>query len=144
MPSEVRNQHEPLNNEVIGLHSKWKMFKTLYAEDTSTIDLLNWAAPGAFYFLEQLQLDEIIIAIRRLTDSETTGRGHAQQHNLTLKRLVNTIDATAYPSLRVQADNLLAQVETTCAPIRNYSHKNVAHRFAAGRSGPSRPMHGYQ
>src|SRR5689334_19928229 len=91
MPDDLREMYDNLWNEVAGIHSQWKIFYQLFTNE-ERVDFLREMAPSFFGVLQNAFLDNIVVMLCRITDPEETGK----KKNLTLERLVHSIDASIY------------------------------------------------
>lgn len=108
--------------DVTWVHSKWSIFLQLYL-DKETIDLLNNTAPSYFRICQDILLDDTMLAICRLTDPARTGR----KTNLSLRRLVDAIDAGGYNELKENVENVLASVQPRFEFARDHRNRRIAH-----------------
>jgi hypothetical protein len=122
MPSELQTQFSELWQEVAGVHMKWKSFLDLYAEQ-ATIRLLNDTAPAFFRIFQDVLLDDVIMSICRLTDPPRSG-GNS---NLTLRRLLDSIDSSVYPELKKTATDRYLTLDGKVGFARSHRNKRIAH-----------------
>ena len=123
IPPEIREEYSSLVWDVCQLHRKWGIFCQLYASGENIVELLNISAPGFFRTCEDLLADDILLSISRLIDPRQT----LGKDNLTLERLVHSIDATKYPQLRVDIERLVSDAKDKCAFAKNQRNKRIAH-----------------
>src|SRR4030065_1136022 len=92
----MNEQHQPVDHaffksiskDVSHLHMYWKIFRQLFAENDQRIALLNETSSMVFYILQHLLLDEVTLAICRLTDPVATGG----RENHSLERLLACLE----------------------------------------------------
>jgi hypothetical protein len=123
IPSDTHEIYGPLFHDVCHLHRKWGIFCQLYGSGESIIALLNTAAPGFFRICEDLLADDVLLSISRLRDPKQTLR----KDNLTLERLVHSIDVTKYPRLRLDVERLLSDIRVKSAFVKAQRDRRIAH-----------------
>jgi hypothetical protein len=123
IPLEIYEIYKPLFNQVSHLHAKWGIFCQLYASSSEIIDLLNSSAAGFFRVCQDVLAYDILLTISRLTDPKQTGK----RDNLSLERLVSSIDGVKFPSLRGEIEQLLAVSKVKCSFARELRNKLIAH-----------------
>ena len=122
MPPELAEVYGELWQDVVWVHDKWNIFLQLYS-DKEAIDLLNKTAPSFFYICQYVLLDDTMMAICRLTDPAQTGR----KTNLSLQRLVDTVDDATYPDLKSNIVNVLATMQSKFEFARDHRNRRIAH-----------------
>ncbi len=123
IPSDIHEVYEPLFHDICHLHRKWGISCQLYGSGESTIELLNTSAPGFFRICEDLLADDVLLSISRLRDPKTT----LGKNNLTLERLVHSIDATRYSQLRFDVERLLSDVKVKSVFVKAQRDRRIAH-----------------
>lgn len=124
----MKERTQPVNHEffksisaeVSKLHMYWHIYRQLYAHSDRRIALLNETGSLVFYVLQHLLLDEVTLAVCRLTDPAMTGR----RENHSLERLVVGVRESEL------ADKLRAILERThnlAKPFRNRRNRAIAH-----------------
>ena len=109
-----------VSNDVSHLHMYWKIYRQLYAHGEQRVALLNETGPMVFYVLQHLLLDEVTLAICRLTDPPTTGR----KENHSLERLVAGVKE------KELSEKLLAtmeRIQELARPFRERRNRAIAH-----------------
>ena len=129
MPPEVEYAFEQVDQEVIRLHSDWKIFLELFG-GKERVELLNETAPYYFVVTQAALVDSIILAACRLTDPAETRGG--QDENLTIERLIDLVsddldDQPIASKLREQKH----EIERRAEPLRNLRNKSLAHNDLA-------------
>jgi hypothetical protein len=127
IPSEVYEIYKPLFNHVSHLHAKWGIFCQLYASSSEIIDLLNSSAAGFFRVCQDVLAYDILLTISRLTDPKQTGK----RDNLSLERLVESIDGVKFPKLKDEIEQFLVASEAKCSFARELRNKLIAHNDLA-------------
>ena len=109
-----------VSNDVSHLHMYWKIYRQLYAHGEQRIALLNETGPMVFYVLQHLLLDEVTLAICRLTDPAVTGK----KENHSLERLVAGVQEKEL-SEKLQA--AMKKVQELAKPFRDRRNRAIAH-----------------
>lgn len=107
-------------NEVIWLHNKWLDYRSLYAKENETVDLLNEAAPQFFYGLQFIMWEDTLMHLCRITDPPQSC-GH---DNLVLRRLHNLVTDT---NLKSTLSPIIDDIENKTAFARDWRHRRLAH-----------------
>jgi hypothetical protein len=79
----------PLCSETTFIHSKWVLFRQLFATSKDRTELLNRAAVFVFGVFQEVLYDEIVVSLFRVTDPAKQGGFE----NCSLERLVNEVAA---------------------------------------------------
>lgn len=109
-----------VSNDVSHLHMYWKIYHQLYAHSEQRIALLNETGPMVFYVLQHLLLDEVTLAICRLTDPAVTGK----KENHSLGRLAAGVQEKEL-SEKLQA--AMKKVQELAKPFRDRRNRAIAH-----------------
>jgi len=123
IPAEIRQPYELLAWDVFQLHRKWGTFRRLFASGEDTVALLNRSAAGFFRIFEDLLVDDILLSISRLVGPKQT----FGKDNLTLERLVHSIDSTKYSQLRGDIEQQFSNARRKCAFTKDQRDKRIAH-----------------
>lgn len=123
IPLEIYEIYKPLFNQVSHLHAKWGIFCQLYASSSEIIDLLNSSSAGFFRVCQDVLAYDILLTISRLTDPKQTGK----RDNLSLERLVSSIDGVKFPNLKDEIEQFLAASKAKCSFARDLRNKLIAH-----------------
>jgi hypothetical protein len=78
-----------ISNDVSQVHMYWRVYRQLFAASDLRIQLLNETGSFVFHILQHLLINEVTLAICRLTDPVSTG-GH---ENHSLARLLRDVSA---------------------------------------------------
>ncbi|MBU6509764.1 MAG: hypothetical protein KGQ73_06225 [Gammaproteobacteria bacterium] len=113
------NFFKSIGNDVSQLHMYWKIYHQLYAHSEQRIALLNETGPMVFYVLQHLLLDEVTLAICRLTDPAMTGK----KANHSLERLVAGEDK----DLSNKLQSIMTKVQYFAKPFRDRRNQAIAH-----------------
>jgi glycyl-tRNA synthetase beta subunit len=122
IPKDIYAVYEALYQEVCSVHEKWGIFCHLY-EEKETVHLLNSSAPGFFRICQDALVNEVLLAITRITEPKQIGR----KHNLSLEQLLSSIDERKYSVLRSRAERLLKKAETNSAFAKDVRNRRIAH-----------------
>jgi hypothetical protein len=123
IPTEIDEIYEALYQQVSYLYAKWGVFCQLYGSTKEVVDLLNNSAPSFFRICEDVLVDDILLNISRLTDPKQTFK----RDNLSLERLVHSIDEVQFPKLKDEIEKLLAKAKDKCTFARDLRNKRIAH-----------------
>lgn len=99
------------------------MYCQLYASGESVVDLLGNSAPGFFRICHDLLVDDVLLSISRLTDQEKT----LGKSNLTLDRLVHSVNTTKHRQLRKDVERLFSDAKVKSAFAKDQRNKRIAH-----------------
>jgi len=122
MPLHIYEIYVEIWQEVVWVHSKWNIFLQLYS-DSETIALLNNTAPSYFRICQDVLLDDIMLSICRLTDPAQTGG----KTNLSLRRLVDNIEANKNDKLKDIVKKILDLAEPNFEFARDHRNRRIAH-----------------
>ena len=133
MTSEPANQQTPeqtfkeLERQFILVNLKWKIYNQLFTVSHEQIDLLNQAAPTFFAMCQSTFVDDVMLALARLTDpAQSYVRGGASD-NLSLEQLLSQFNPILSPELKDKLDKQAASVKTQLDPFKKIRHKRLAH-----------------
>ncbi|MBA3239668.1 MAG: hypothetical protein H0T60_00390 [Acidobacteria bacterium] len=141
IPIEIEPIYIALVTDVERLHVKWNMYCQLYVSGEEIVDLLNSSAGGFFGVCQDIWGGDIISTISRLTDPGQMGRGKNKKDNLSLEKLVKSIDGVKFPELKDEIGRLLTDSESKCRSIRMFRHKCLGHNDLSTRlQGKANPL----
>lgn len=123
MNTEVQTVYERLRQDTVELHFRWVIFRQLFASTPEDTSLLNERGSHVFYLLQQLLLENIALALSKLTDPSKLGRNR----NLSIASLVEAISATGEQQLENVLLGLLAHLKDQCKKFRLLRNKRIAH-----------------
>lgn len=109
-----------VSNDVSYLHMYWKIYRQLYAHGERRIALLNETGSMVFYVLQHLLLDEVTLAISRLTDPAMTGK----KENHSLERLVAGVSEK---DLSEKMNTILMKVQELAQHFRDRRNRAISH-----------------
>lgn len=119
--SEQGKLFNSIQNEFILLGEKFKHFKELFMTDESRIQVMNKTAPFFFFSLQRILLDDLVMNISRLTESEM----NRKFRNATLKGFIRSFDKERLSPEIFQYFNLCLK-SVQC--LNDWRDKRVAHR----------------
>jgi hypothetical protein len=116
MGAELGGHFYELTNELAHLHLKWRDFVILYGTNPERIALLNKAAPGFFYLLNETLWDDVVLHLSRLIDRDTRTLSTRQ-----LPRLVPSV-------IRRKVKALFNDLEKKTRFVVDRRNRHIAHR----------------
>jgi hypothetical protein len=126
-------------DQLVLLNNAWHTYTVLYEGLENMDALLDRSARWFFRSHHRLLVREILLAISRLTDPESTSRNR----NLVLATILQDPGLDNHPEvrgrLRVEIDSLVRAAE----PVRRHRHKYIAHldhETAMGNAAPPPPV----
>jgi hypothetical protein len=123
MQSQARATFDSLDNEVIWIHAKWKVYRQIFAGDKDQIDILNRTAPFFFRVIQQSMFEDLVLALARLTDPpETYGKS-----NRSLSQFVRQLDASTHEGLISELLVDLSEIEERFEVFKAWRNKRIAH-----------------
>jgi hypothetical protein len=124
MPSNLKEAFEGLQDDVLWLHARWKVYRQLFGTSEARINLLNDFAPDFFQIVHDVLINDVFLTMSRITDPAVTFK----KENLTLARLTNMIKSLGHQEL---TDDIEIQVRTAteqCKPFRELRNRTIAHK----------------
>lgn len=123
MGRELGSVHNALYNELVSLHTRWILYRQLFAQP-DRIALLNEAAGFLFHVLQNVMYENVILGLARLTDPPRS----AGKDNLTLRRLPDLIPDA---SLCLEVEDLVQKALDACEFARDWRNRRLAHNDLA-------------
>jgi hypothetical protein len=123
MPQDLTGVYGTLQHDLAELHAKWTVFSQLYATNEERVELLNASAPQFFRLCQDVFINDILITISRLTDPRQT----SGKDNLSMERLVVSVDGAKNPDLKGEIERLLAEAKSKCQFARELRNRRLAH-----------------
>ncbi len=113
-----------INQEVVQLSYRWKIFLQLFDSGEENLLLLNTNGSNVFQILQELILDNTILTLSRLTDKEkSSGQENAS---------INNFLAKAKPRLNQisldELDHTLGRLDSYVQNLRIHRNKAIAHK----------------
>lgn len=123
MNADIQTVYARLKQDTIELHFRWKIFRQIFASAPEDTLLLNERGSHVFFLLQHLLLENVALALSKLTDPSRLGRNR----NLSVASLIDAISATGEQQLADVLQNLLAQLKDHCKKFRLLRNKRIAH-----------------
>jgi hypothetical protein len=116
MGSELGEMFHHLRQEAALLHLKWNEYVKLFGTSAEQMDLLNRAAPGFFWLVEDSWWDGLLLHISRLTDD--------RNDVLTVQRFPKLVKIAIRDDVQSSLDALLKAADFA----RDLRNRYIAHR----------------
>ena len=123
MNPEFASIYKALRVEVTWLHARWITYSQLFSHSELRVDLLNECARSHFHFIHEVLLNDLFLALCKLTDPAIQGKSE----NLSMERLQKLLEATGDPLLAAECKATLQGLETYAAPMKVLRNKQLAH-----------------
>lgn len=117
-PDDVVPIFERLQDDLVWLHGRWKLYRHLYGVSELRIELLNETASSFFHQLQNTLLDDVILSISRMTEKKKV----AGRENLVLAQLIQKLDESEFSDLLSRLEKQLDEIEKACEPLRKNRH----------------------
>jgi|SRR3989344_408811 len=121
--SELEDLLNVVNNQVIQLAYRWKIFGQLFDSGPENIELLNKSGSNVFALFQRLVLDEVMIALSRLTDPEKS----AGNENASVRNLRAKANACLETKTIAEVDALIGELDDHVRNLRKHRNKVLAH-----------------
>ena len=118
---ELGSLYNELHNELEWLYMKWNEYVELFGTKPSRINLLNEAASGFFWIVNDTLWESIILHIARLTDPPQS----AGKHNLTVQCLPVLIEDEKVSDHVKELIDIAGEKSDFC---RDWRNRHLAHR----------------
>lgn len=123
LPEHIATIFERLAAELAFVYQTWSVWKELFTVSSQPVELMNQLAPGFFVLAQDALVQDVILRCCRLCEpSRSFGHDH-----LSLGRLVDGIDAGAYPGLRQNLETQLEDLRDRSTSLRDYRNQKLAH-----------------
>jgi len=116
--------YESINNEILNLHYRWKVFRNVYAKNEEQIILINKIDSEFFGIVQEVYQDSIVLYLSRLTDKEKMGWNN---RNLSLYTFINDIEKDIDNLTKSKMVEKLKKIEVLVKKIRTQRSKMIAH-----------------
>ena len=125
----TRVLYRDIRSEFIKNHIRLEILRRFFTSQ-DTVDLLNKTAPIFFDMLKYAMIDMIVLSIHRLNDppESKNSRNRTIFHNVSLRRLIKSLDETTYPQLKSDLKDIFDQIWKDSRRISNWRNKLVGHR----------------
>jgi len=121
MGEELGKLYHVLWEEIRWLHTSWGEYVSLFGTSPERIEVLNRAANGYFYIVEQMMWDQVILSVTHFTDKPAAG----DQARLTLLELPRAISDKG---LCGSVWRGIKKAEEKAEFCRDWRNRHVAHR----------------
>ena len=122
--SEITSIFNCINEDVLKLSYRWKIYLDLFDSGEANLELLNSSGGCVFELVQYLIMDDTILALSRLTDPPKSGR---DQDNANIRYLLALSKDVLNPSAVIDLNNALARLDAHVKNLRVYRHKALAH-----------------
>jgi len=123
VPKGFREPHDLLQQDVISLHSDWKIFLQLYGQSEERVELLAEVAPHFFATVQEALVHNIYLGVTRLTDPASQG----SNKNLSLYRLAQLVEENGDSELAARLQRRLEDLSLNVDPLRVFRNWRLAH-----------------
>ena len=122
-PPTFESVFERIDRQVQQIFMRYEIYNQLFSSGNGNVKLLNDSGSYVFYLFQRLLLDDMLLALSRMTDRERT----AGKENASIKYLF----ARAIPHLSAEntaaATNAIARLGDHVSNIRIHRNKVIAH-----------------
>lgn len=123
IPTPLSEYFWELSNDVSWLHIKWSDYRSLFGNNSNTIDLLNDVAPAFFHRLYEIMWESVLLQLCRLTDPhESSGK-----RNLSIEQLLQSVPDTDC-ELKRKLEPLIGDAKNKTAFARDWRNRHLAHK----------------
>lgn len=123
MDAETGKFFHAIDDEVLFLFYRWKIFRQLFVSGKENLALLNQSGSNVFALLQTLMIDDVFLTLSRLTDPEKT----RADENVSIKNLLRKIDGDLDNKLREDLRKKLKKLEALSINLRKHRNKRIAH-----------------
>lgn len=128
MTATLESEFECVNQSVIQLTFRWKIFCQLFDSGPDNIALLNVSGAVVFGLFQRLVLDDVIMALSRLTDPAFSGRNKSDENaNANIKYLLLKATESLDEDTNAKLQALFARLEDYVKNLRVHRNKALAH-----------------
>jgi len=121
--SEIENILDPVNQQVIQLSYRWKIFLQLFDSGKESIELLNKSGANVFELFQYLVIDDAMISLSKLTDPNKS-RGN---ENASISNLINKSKDSLSEKTFGEVEALEKELKVHVRNIRVLRNKILAH-----------------
>lgn len=120
---DLKNALNAVNDQVIQLAFRWKIFCQLFDSGQESIQLMNKSGSNVFWLFQRLVLDDVMIRLSRLTDPEKSlGR-----ENASISNVVGKARACLSAPTVTEVEALIVELEHHVQNVRSHRNKTLAH-----------------
>jgi hypothetical protein len=112
-----------IQDQLTFIYARWNVLIELFGSGPANIDVINRTLPHFFVLLQNTYLDDVIIGIGRLLDSEKTGRNK----NLSLASLYKILSLSAHVQLAKEVEAAIDRINVLEKPLRDHRNRKIAH-----------------
>lgn len=121
--TDLENVLNAVNDQVIQLAFRWKIFCQLFDSGPENIDLLNKSGSNVFGLFQQLVLDDVMICLSRLTDPEKSSRNE----NASIRNVAAKAKACLPATIIAEVEALVNKLDNHVLNVRKHRNKALAH-----------------
>ncbi len=136
MPGRVGTLFHRLWQDVSWLVATWEVFKELFSRGPKQAELLTWAAPDLFRLLDRLLVQDLFLALSRLTDP-ARDRG---RDNVSLSALAMEADEVDDRKLATEIKTTVKEIRASCQPLLERRNRVLAHSDLATALDPEKEL----
>lgn len=126
MPAALESVFECVNDSVIQISFRWKIYCQLFDSGSDNIALLNASGAEVFKLFQRLALDDLMLALSRLTDPAYSGRNKSDE-NASIKYLLQEAAASLDQNTLAQLHGSFERLENYVRDVRVHRNKALAH-----------------
>ncbi len=119
MPRDLADLYVPIHKMVLSHHSKWEIFRQLYADSDESVQIVYRTASVLFTHLRNLLFFDVLLTFSNLTETDT---------KMTFTRLVKIFKKHAPHSVYEEVKQDLDELTTMCEPFKEWRNKLIAHK----------------
>ena len=119
----VQQVFKNLQDDLLWLHAKWKIYRQLFAASEERIAILNDFAPDFFQVVHDGLIFDLLLTMSRMTDPAKT----RSKENLTLDRLMSMLRKPGSEKLPKELRIKVEAVKQSCHPFRDIRNRQLAH-----------------
>ena len=123
MDEKLKPIFEKLGDEVTELYYRWSIYEEVYAGDATQTELLNRNGSNFFYYVQHLMLDNVALALSKLTDPSK----QFKNENLSLRQIYDYVKASEEEELTSNIRVKFDEISKACEKFRELRNKRIAH-----------------
>ena len=120
---DLKKAINAVNNQLIQISYRWKIFRQLFDSGQENIELLNKTGSNVFELMQRLILDDVMMTLSRLTDREKS----SGDENASINNVVAKARASLSPTTINDIGDLLNKLGTQVTNVRKHRNKVLAH-----------------
>lgn len=121
--TDVQQVFKNLQDELLWLNAKWKIYRQLFGTSEERIAILNDFAPDFFQLVHDGLILDLLVTMSRMTDPAKTRK----KENLTLDRLMSMLGTPGNAQLSRELRAKVTAVKQRCQPFRDIRNRQLAH-----------------